>query len=227
MRPKPLVPRRSASRAVSRRCLLTLAGLTLLAPRASHAGAERVVALQPLGGRDDGREASVVRAALAAFFDAEIVGLPARALPASTYYAPRRRWRAEKLLDHLVEVKPPRATRIVGLTAADISTTKGTVKDWGILGLATLDGTACVLSSFRARRGARGEAHALARLGKVAVHELGHTVGLPHCPNAGCLMEDARGKVATTDGETDLCSECRAKLSRTGWGRTDAVSPWA
>jgi archaemetzincin len=48
------------------------------------------------------------------------------------------------------------------------------------------------------------------------MHEIGHTLGLPHCPVKGCLMEDAEGAVATTDGEHDLCPACRARLTATG-----------
>ena len=43
--------------------------------------------------------------------------------------------------------------------------------------------------------------HARERFAKTAVHEIGHTLNLSHCETQGCLMEDATGKVSTTDGE--------------------------
>jgi archaemetzincin len=46
------------------------------------------------------------------------------------------------------------------------------------------------------------------RLWKIAIHELGHTLGLEHCPTSGCIMEDAHGTVKTTDREKELCSSC-------------------
>jgi archaemetzincin len=131
-------------------------------------------------------------------------------------------------LDTLVELKPDGASRILGITAVDISTTKGSVADWGILGLATIDGTACVISTFRTRRGAKNDEHAAQRFAKTAVHELGHTFGLEHCPTYGCLMEDGKGSVLTTDHEYELCAACRAKLEHNGVALTAprTAPPW-
>jgi len=48
------------------------------------------------------------------------------------------------------------------------------------------------------------------------VHEAGHTLGIEHCPNRGCLMEDAEGQVATCDREYDFCARCRKLLADAG-----------
>jgi archaemetzincin len=137
-------------------------------------------------------------------------------LPKAAYYPPRRRYRAERLLAYLNARMPKDGFRILGLTDSDISTTKDRYQDWGVMGLGELPGTATVVSSFRCRKKARDADHATLRLAKVAVHEIGHTLGLPHCPTRGCLMEDAMGKVVTTDRERDFCPRCRALATRSG-----------
>jgi len=146
---------------------------------------------------------------LAYFFPNRVLVLPPRDLPPEAYYPPRSRYRAEKLLDDMVARTPADAQVMVGLTSVDISTTKGEYEDWGILGLATVSGRECVISRFRAARGAKSETHVRQRLAKVVVHEIGHTLGLPHCPHFSCLMEDGKGSVLTTDHELDFCPSCR------------------
>jgi archaemetzincin len=176
-----------------------------------------VLSIQPLGADLPDPDVALVKEALLAFYDLDVQVASRVPLPQIAYYPKRGRYRAEKLLDFLEAAAPKNVFRTLGLTAVDISTTKGSYEDWGVLGLGTLDdGRACVISSFRTTRGASGPEHARIRLAKTAVHEIGHTLGLDHCPNVGCLMQDGHGTVFTTDGEYDLCAKCRAKLVAAG-----------
>ncbi len=168
----------------------------------------------------------MVSAALGAFYNVELTVQNAAPMPQRAYYRPRSRYRAEILLEELEKAAPAGADRVLGLTNVDISTSKPPYDDWGILGLASLGGRVCVLSSFRCKRKSKSPTHALERLAKTAVHELGHTFGLEHCPNQGCIMEDGQGSVLTTDHERDLCPDCRAKLVKNGYLKDGAVSPW-
>ncbi|MBN1532588.1 MAG: Zn-dependent protease [Spirochaetes bacterium] len=172
-----------------------------------------VIAVQPLGPVDRGTVELVMRG-VREYYRLEAVLLPPIPLPPHAYYAHRNRYRAEKLLAHLDSLHGAAYRAVLGITASDISTTKGDIPDWGIFGLAILGGRACVVSTFRLRRGA-GEAKINERLVKVANHELGHAFGLPHCPTPRCLMNDAKGTIATVDYSTGrLCDRCREKLLR-------------
>jgi archaemetzincin len=174
------------------------------------------VYLQPLGTALPDADTALVETAMREVLGVEVRRLERAELPASAYYRPRRRYRAERLLTYLNTRLPAGEARILGLTGADISTTKDQHPDWGVLGLGELPGTATVISAFRCHKKARGPEHARQRLAKVAVHEIGHTLGLEHCPTVGCLMEDAAGKVTTCDREYDFCARCRGLLAAAG-----------
>lgn len=164
--------------------------------------------------------------ALSVFFPHPAVQLPPIPLPPESYYPPRSRYRAEKILAHLRGITPKDAQVVMGLTAVDISTTKGQYEDWGILGLATIGGQQCVISRFRAKRDARDALHTRIRLAKTVIHEVGHTLGLDHCPHYGCLMEDGQGTVKTTDHEYDFCDRCRGLVAEAVLPRDKSRIPW-
>ena len=207
---------------------LAISAVLVLGARAwAEPAADRALCLQPLGPALEAEAVTAVEQALGAVYALPVRRLPPEPLPGQAYHAPRRRYRAERLLEFLTPRLPPEGWRILGLTGVDISTTKDRYPDWGVLGLADLDGPAGVISMFRCRKGALGEAHARTRLAKVAVHEVGHALGLPHCGARGCLMEDAAGKVATLDREVDLCPRCRARLRALGRSIPEAPRlPW-
>lgn len=148
------------------------------------------------------------------FYNAEVVDLGDKPLPKLAYYAPRKRYRADKLIAWLRDIRPDSVDFIMGLTAADISHTKGNIADYGIMGLAYNPGRSGVVSIFRVGKGAKNKGQVSDRYAKLVLHELGHNFGLPHCPNAKhCLMRDACGAVKTLDGETkNVCRACREKL---------------
>ncbi len=127
--------------------------------------------------------------------------------PRSAYYPPRQRYRADSLIGWLSRRAGKNETWL-GIMVTDISTTHHGKPDWGVMGLGLHPGNACVASSYRMK----DKTH----FWKVAIHELGHTAGLPHCPVKSCFMRDAEKKNPTAE-ETEFCSSCKGRLREGGW----------
>lgn len=130
--------------------------------------------------------------------------------PDNSFYAPRQRYRADSIIKSL-QAKTTASEVIIGLTTKDISVTKGKNPDFGVMGLGYRPGRACVASTFRLNTKNRSE-----QFYKVAIHELGHTQGLHHCPVKTCFMRDAEGG-NPTDELTDFCEKCKKFLQTKNW----------
>jgi archaemetzincin len=173
---------------------------------------EIVIALQPLG-EIDNTTIETVKKGIVMVYRVRLIVLAAKKLPESAYYEPRRRYRADILLEHLNSITGKRFTRVLGLTDKDISATKGEHYDWGIFGYGTMGGGPCIVSTHRLRRGNVSRTLFMNRLIKVVNHELGHAFGLDHCPVVGCLMQDGKGTIRTVDSESGgFCPQCREGL---------------
>ena len=131
-------------------------------------------------------------------------------LPQTAFYPLRNRYRADSLINFLSSITADGYVTI-GLTSKDISTSKDTIADWGVMGLGFCPGKACIASSFRLSK-----VNKLQQLFKVAIHELGHTQGLPHCEVPTCFMRDAEGHNPTNE-EKDFCPKCKKFLEQKGW----------
>ena len=131
-------------------------------------------------------------------------------LPAHAFYRKRARYRADTLIQFMRAFTPDGHVTI-GLTHKDISHTNGKIEDFGIMGLAYQPGNSCIASTFRLSKNNKKE-----QLFKVAIHEFGHSQGIPHCEVKSCYMRDAEGKNPTNE-ETEFCPDCAARLKSMGW----------
>lgn len=171
-----------------------------------------MVRVVPLGAMPAAEVKAVVEA-LPRILPVRVTLAPRQPLPKAAWYAPRRRYRAEIILDVLARSARP-GERILALTAVDISTTSGRHADWGVFGLGQLGGSAAVISRYRLKRKARNAAQVRQRVVNTAVHEVGHTLGLDHCTEPRCVMLDAEGSIANTDTTTGrLGPQCAAQVS--------------
>ncbi|MCW4467931.1 hypothetical protein OGH69_03055 [Flavobacterium sp. MFBS3-15] len=166
---------------------------------------------------------AMLRQSITEYYGVETKLLP-EAVPTKTAFVNIKspRYRADSLIALQQRSMPEGVDYVMGLTESDISVTKkdadGAVKkpewkynDFGIMGLAYCPGKSCIISGFRLKHKDR-EVH-FGRFKKVAIHELGHNFGLPHCPNKKCVMTDAVEKIATIyNAQPELCEDCKKKI---------------
>ena len=107
-----------------------LVTLTLVLLPALALAEDRIVRLVPLGDVEPELLEAITKA-VTARVNAKVEIAKKEELPAEAFYKPRKRWRAEKLLDFL-DTKTTGAWRVIGVTNAEISTTKGDIFDWGM-----------------------------------------------------------------------------------------------
>lgn len=185
---------------------------------------ETIIAIQPLS-LNDYWIADTLKLAIENYYGIKTYVLPGKPVPNSAFvHIKSPRYRADSIIKILRREKADTIDFVVGITSKDISTTKrmgdrsikkpeSKYKDWGIFGLGFRPGPSCVVSAFRLKKGA-GKKKFRTRLKKVALHELGHNFGLPHCSfNEHCIMRDANETIKTIDKEgMVLCGSCKAKI---------------
>ncbi len=150
----------------------------------------------------------------------EVFGLPAELHPPSfdpelAFDPSRGQYNSRILLAQLLQHTPQGATRVLGVTGVDLFIPVLTY----VFGEAQLDGRAAVVSTYRLDCQLYGlppdRSLLVERLRKEAVHELGHTYNLVHCPKHPCVMMSST-YVENIDLKSDrFCSRCLKSLEQT------------
>lgn len=156
--------------------------------------------------------ANTLKDSLVKRINANIVVEEEVSLPRKSFYGPRKRYLATSLLDFLSE-KNTDHTRVIGVTNKDISIPKKNVLNWGVMGLGFCPGESSVISSFRVLPTSASKEQLNERMTVLALHELGHTFSLPHCPAESCIMRDAEGRMRL-DYTKEFCLKCQSLLAK-------------
>lgn len=180
---------------------------------------KRIVGIQPYG-KFSNEEAKLISFVIDSFYRLESKVLPAKSLPKKAFTKIKSpRYRADSIIKIQNQNIPKDVYYVLGLTNEDISVTKNDEKgqilepkwkycDFGIMGLAYRPGKSAIVSKFRIK--SKNHKTEMTRLRKVAIHEFGHNLGLPHCPDKKCVMTSAAEKLTTIDTEKlALCKKCK------------------
>ena len=164
-----------------------------------------------------------IRSALEEYYGVKTVVLPAIELPSSALSLKKSpRYKAQDVIKFQLTHRPDTLDYILGLTTKDICITKRDEKgrvlkpewkytDFGIMGLAYRPGKSAIVSTFRLHHSSLNVVNERAK--KVAIHEFGHNLGIPHCQNSHCVMTVANEKISTIDHESlFLCERCKKRI---------------
>ena len=119
----------------------------------------------------------------------------------------RNQYHSTAILDRLAANTPPRTVRVLAIAQVDLFIPILT----HVYGEAQLGGVACIVSTFRLNEGSSGMNIApkyIDRIVKEAVHELGHTFNLRHCPEHTCIMHYCRNEEDVDRKSDQLCRYC-------------------
>ena len=169
------------------------------------------IALVPVGDVDSSIVSSLGEALseefAASFFVAEPLPDPAYA-----YNLRREQYLSTSILRRLGELDLPKADRMLGMVDLDLYVPELNF----VFGQASIKGKEAIIALPRLRQSFYGlpEDPDLLhqRVVKEAVHELGHTLGLGHCPDNGCVMHFSNSLRDTDFKGKSFCASCRAQL---------------
>ena len=132
---------------------------------------------------------------------------------AHAYNPQRKQYLSSKLIDSLNALERGRDEKVVGIADVDLYAPGLNF----VFGEANKDSGTAIISLCRLRQEYYGlppdKNLFLVRATKEIIHELGHTFGLGHCPNAKCIMHFSNSLADTDWKEVNFCAKCRPRLA--------------
>jgi len=185
-----------------RKIIILLLCFSLLAPSVK----QPVITIIPLGKVNKDVVLSVSKS-ISSFYGYKIQVSAEEALTNDLLAKSRTRYNASSILK-----KYSKHNRTILLTEKDIACSYKNNPEWGVLGLSYISGNVSIVSTFRLKKNV-SYTTMLSRAEKISIHELGHSLGLSHCSDKTCLMQDACGKISTIDKcKKQFCKHCKDKL---------------
>ncbi len=139
--------------------------------------------------------------------------LPAGLDPAPFLHAQRQQYHSTQILAALAGFRQNGGWRLLGVTSVDLYMPILTF----VFGEAQLTGQCCVVSAKRLAQefyGLPADPELFAdRLLKESVHEIGHTLGLTHCQDYGCVMAASHSVEWIDIKGSFFCQACHQRIA--------------
>jgi archaemetzincin len=136
-------------------------------------------------------------------------------VPEEAYNPKRNQYFSSFIMEKLRQtIKPAKPQKILAISDVDLYVEGLNF----VFGEAELGGHFAIISLARLHQSYYGfqenKTLFLERAKKEAVHELGHTFGLRHCPDSECVMHFSNSLQDTDRKRTSFCSRCQKLLKK-------------
>ncbi len=155
---------------------------------------------------------SHIRSALKTAFNVDYGLTSPVHIPMEAYDREREQYNSTVIIEYLKGSVPAGLYRLLGVTEADLYVPELNF----VFGEAEMLSGVAVISLCRLRQEFYGlqpdEILLRNRAAKEAIHEIGHTLGLAHCPDTKCIMHFSNSLKDTDIKGPGFCEGCRKKL---------------
>jgi archaemetzincin len=185
--------------------------------RGGKPGMDHMILIVPIGPLDY-ETVTALGSVLGAVFHLPVKTGEVLPVPPEAYDEKRRQFRSSFILEMLKPLRSANVHRVLGVIDEDLYV------PWlnFVFGVADMENGVAVISLVRLREEFFGlppdRKLFLERTVKEAIHELGHTFGLGHCPDSRCIMFFSNSPQDTDRKGPSFCPVCRIKLTASSTG---------